>query len=167
MQSTVTLELYEYNELYSKALYHENLEIKNKQLKEELAIAHKHLEEQRLREVGTGNMKIAESTEESEEKFRARYPEGVTVINMDDLKKSILLCNKDINSVKEKQREVLDVWMKKIREKESNENVDEKVRLAGLEISSLLKEMYHPHMSVLITPNGVTMLEDHLFVPNK
>ncbi len=45
MQSTVTLELYEYNELYSKALYHENLEIENKQLKEELAIAHKQLEE--------------------------------------------------------------------------------------------------------------------------
>ncbi|TDM23327.1 hypothetical protein ETI01_07950 [Macrococcoides caseolyticum] len=45
MQSTVTLELYEYNELYSKALYHENLKIENKQLKEELAIAHKQLEE--------------------------------------------------------------------------------------------------------------------------
>lgn len=45
MQSTVTLELYEYNELYSKALYHDNLEIENKQLKEELAIAHKQLEE--------------------------------------------------------------------------------------------------------------------------
>lgn len=45
MQSTVTLELYEYNDLYSKALYNENLEIENKQLKEELAIAHKQLEE--------------------------------------------------------------------------------------------------------------------------
>lgn len=45
MQSTVTLELYEYNELYSKALYHDNLEIENKQLKEELAITRKQLEE--------------------------------------------------------------------------------------------------------------------------
>lgn len=65
-----------------------------------------------------------------------------------------------------KQKEDLEVWMKKIREKESNGNIDEKVRLEGLRISSLLKEKYHPHMSVLITSNGVTMLEDYLFAPN-
>lgn len=65
MQSTVTLELYEYNELYLKALCHGNLEIENKQLKEELAIAHKQLEELQQPkddtptcEVGMGNMKL-------------------------------------------------------------------------------------------------------------
>lgn len=52
-----------------------------------------------------GNPKIVESTEESKEKFRARYPDGVTVISVDDLKKSILLCDKGIYSVEEKEDE--------------------------------------------------------------
>lgn len=45
MQSTVTLELYEYNDLYLKAIQHDDLKEENEKLKEELAIAHKQLEE--------------------------------------------------------------------------------------------------------------------------
>lgn len=98
MQSTVTLELYEYNELYSKALYHENLEIENKQLKEELVIAHKQLEELQqpkddtpVREVGMGNMKIAESMEEFKKKLRAEYPESITLCDKDNPEKKSFL----------------------------------------------------------------------------
>lgn len=114
MQSTVTLELYEYNELYSKALYHENLEIENKQLKEELAIAHKQLEELQQPkedtptcEVGMGNPKIAGSTEESKEKFRAKYLDlncknspYIAVINGEKLRGTII---SDLDDNKEKQ----------------------------------------------------------------
>lgn len=152
MQSTVTLELYEYNDLYLKALYHENLEIENKQLKEELAIAHKQLEELQQPKDDTptytvklDGSKVYKAVKKAADEF------------MKELEKEELLL---------KQKEDLEVWMKKIREKESNGNIDEKLRLAGLRISSLLKEKYHPHMSVLITSNGVTMLEDYLFVPN-
>lgn len=45
MEITVTLNISEYNQIYLKAIQHDDLKVGNKQLKEELAIAHKQLEE--------------------------------------------------------------------------------------------------------------------------
>ncbi|PKF21655.1 hypothetical protein CW684_04490 [Macrococcoides caseolyticum] len=45
MEITVTLNISEYNQIYLKAIQHDDLKVENKQLKEELAIAHKQLEE--------------------------------------------------------------------------------------------------------------------------
>lgn len=44
MQSTVTLELYEYNDLYLKAIQHDDLKEENEKLKEELTNTLKQLE---------------------------------------------------------------------------------------------------------------------------
>lgn len=152
MQNTVTLNISEYNEIFMNSTLCEQYKQENKMLKEDLVIAHKQLEE--LQQPKTGKPPYTVKLDGSEV-YKA--VKKATDEFMKELEKEELLL---------KQKEDLEVWMKKIREKESNGNIDEKLRLAGLRISSLLKEKYHPHMSVLITSNGVTMLEDYLFVPN-
>lgn len=79
IQSTVTLNISEYNQIYLKAIQHDDLKVGNEKLKEELAIAHKQLEELQQPEekaptceVGMGNMKIIKSSEEFEKKLRAK-----------------------------------------------------------------------------------------------
>lgn len=108
MEESVTLKLRRYEALLDEARRVDTLEKENEQLKEELAIAHKQLEELQqpkddtpIREVGMGNPKIVESTEESKKKFRAKYPDGVTLINKDDPMKSIRLCDKYVYSIKD------------------------------------------------------------------
>ena len=105
MEESVTLKLGRYEALRDKARRVDVVEKENGQLKEELTIVRKQLEElqqpveeEPTCEEGIVNPKIAESSEDSKEKFRARYPDGVTVISVDDLKKSILLCDKGIYS---------------------------------------------------------------------
>lgn len=104
MQNTVTLELYEYNDLYSKALYHENLEIENKQLKEELAIAHKQLEELQQPktdtptcEVGMGNVKIVGSSEDFKNKLIVEYPDSIMLCDKDNPEKKVVINSKGIH----------------------------------------------------------------------
>jgi len=110
MEESVTLRLGRYEALRDKARRVDALEKWNEMLKEDLEIAHKHLEklqqpeeEEPTCEERIVNPKFAEPSEESKEKLRARYPEGVTVISVDDLKKSILLCDKGIYSVEDKE----------------------------------------------------------------
>ncbi|BAH17631.1 hypothetical protein MCCL_0924 [Macrococcoides caseolyticum JCSC5402] len=80
IQSTVTLNISEYNQIYLKAIQHDDLKVGNEKLKEELALAHKQLEELQQPEekaptceVGMGNMKIVGSSEEFKKKLRAKY----------------------------------------------------------------------------------------------
>lgn len=103
MQSTVTLELYEYNDLYLKAIQHDDLKEENEKLKEDLVIAHKQLEELQqpkddapVREVGMGNMKIAESMEEFKKKLRAEYPNSIMLCDKDNPEKKVVINNKGI-----------------------------------------------------------------------
>ena len=108
MEESVTLKLGRYAALRDKAIRVDVVEKENRRLKKELAIAHKQLEElqQPVEEESTCEERIVnpkEPSEDSKEKLRARYPEGVTVISVDDLKKSILLCDKGIYSVEDKE----------------------------------------------------------------
>ena len=152
MEESVTLKLGRYEALRDKARRVDALEKWNKMLKEDLEIAHKHLEKLRQPEEEEPtceerivNPKFAEPSEESKEKFRARYPEGVTVISVDDLKKSILLCDKGIYSVEDKEKVRRVATIKESSSHEQSEECSEEdekdvVTINGKSVKDILKE---------------------------
>lgn len=108
MQSTVTLELYEYNELYSKYLYHDNLEIENKQLKEELAIARKQLEELQQPKMGNptctvklDGSEVYEAVKKAADEFtkeleKEEQPNNIILYDKNNPDKKVVFTNKGI-----------------------------------------------------------------------
>lgn len=95
MQNTVTLELYEYNGLYLKALYHDNLEIENKKLKEELAITRKQLEELQQPKMGNPTCTVKLDGSEVYEAVKKAADEFAKELEKEEQSNDIILYDKN------------------------------------------------------------------------
>lgn len=103
MEESVTLKLGRYEALRDKARRVDTLEKENEQLKEELAIAHKQLEELQqpktgkpIREVGMGNVKIVGSSEDFKNKLVVEYPNSIMLCDKDNPEKKVVFNSKGI-----------------------------------------------------------------------
>lgn len=104
MQSTVTLNISEYNEILINSTICQQYKEENSRLKEELAIAHKQLEELQqpkddtpVREVGMGNVKIVGSSEDFKNKLVVEYPESIMLCDKDYPEKKVVFNSKGIH----------------------------------------------------------------------
>ena len=124
MEGTVKLEIQEYNELYTKAVQGQELEREYMQLKEELAIARKQLEE-------------LQQPDENDS--------YVIVQDKDDSTKSVLLCGKYIYSTKDVESVRHIGMIKESSLHEQNEECSEEdekdvVTVNGKSVKDILKE---------------------------
>lgn len=104
MQSTVTLDLHEYNEIFMNSTLCEQYKQENKMLKEDLVIAHKQLEELQqpkddtpIREVGMGNVKIVGSSEDFKNKLVVEYPSSIMLCDKDNPEKKVVINSEGIH----------------------------------------------------------------------
>lgn len=100
----VTIDIREYNNIFKNTLEVIRLEVENEQLKEELAIAHKQLEELQqpkddtpIREVGMGNVKIVGSSEDFKNKLVVEYPSSIMLCDKDNPEKKVVINSEGIH----------------------------------------------------------------------
>lgn len=104
MQNTVTLNISEYNEIFINSTMCQQYKEENSRLKEELAVAHKQLEELQqpkddtpTREVKMGNVKVVGSSEDFKNKLIAEYPDSITLCDKDNPEKKVVIDSKGIH----------------------------------------------------------------------
>lgn len=106
MQSTVTLDLHEYNEIFMNSTLCEQYKQENKMLKEDLVIAHKHLEE--LQQPKTGKPTYTVKLDGSE--VYEAVKKAVAEVKEELEKEELLL----------KQREDIKAWHRALNKRDSN-----------------------------------------------